>query len=43
MPHHFMPALCLDDVGLEITEPIVIQQTGVECLCNTPRALVVMT
>lgn len=41
MSFHFMPALWLDDGGLEITEPIVITQTGVECLCQTPRALVV--
>jgi len=36
-----MPALWLDDGGIEITEPIVITQTGVECLCTTPRALVI--
>jgi ectoine hydrolase len=36
-----MPALWLDDGGLEITEPIVITPTGAECLCTTPRALVV--
>ncbi len=41
MTFHFMPALWLDDGGLEITEPIVITQTGVECLCTTPRGLVV--
>jgi ectoine hydrolase len=41
MSFHFMPALWLDDGGLEITEPIVITETGVECLCRTPRALVV--
>jgi ectoine hydrolase len=41
MTFHFMPALWLDDGGLEITEPIVITQTGVECLCQTPRELVV--
>lgn len=41
MTFHFMPALWLDDGGLEITEPIAITQTGVECLCQTPRALVV--
>jgi ectoine hydrolase len=41
MSFHFMPALWLDDGGLEITEPIVITDTGVECLCRTPRALVV--
>lgn len=41
MTFHFMPALWLDDGGLEITEPILITETGVECLCSTPRELVV--
>lgn len=41
MTFHFMPALWLDDGGLEITEPILVTETGVECLCNTPRALFV--
>ena len=41
MTFHFMPALWLDDGGLEITEPIVITETGVECLCTTPRELVI--
>jgi ectoine hydrolase len=41
MSFHFMPALWLNDGGLEITEPIVITDTGVECLCTTPRTLVV--
>ncbi|MGC3940147.1 ectoine hydrolase DoeA [Roseobacter sp. EG26] len=39
MTFHFMPALWLDDGGLEITEPIVITETGVECICTTPREL----
>lgn len=39
MTFHFMPALWLDDGGLEITEPILITETGHECLCNTPREL----
>ncbi|EBA05039.1 putative hydrolasepeptidase protein [Rhodobacteraceae bacterium HTCC2150] len=39
MTFHFMPALWLDDGGLEITEPVVITETGVDCLCNTPREL----
>ncbi len=39
MTFHFMPALWLDDGGLEITEPILITDTGYECFCNTPRAL----
>lgn len=41
MTFHFMPALWLDDGGLEITEPIVITQSGADCLCKTPRELVV--
>ena len=41
MIFHFMPALWLDDGGLEITEPILITETGVECLCKTPRKLFV--
>jgi len=43
MTFHFMPALWLDDGGLEITEPIVITETGVECLCRTPRELFIKT
>ena len=41
MVFHFMPALWLDDGGLEMSEPILITETGVECLCNTPRELFV--
>ncbi|MAZ18573.1 MAG: ectoine hydrolase DoeA [Ahrensia sp.] len=41
MTFHFMPALWLDDGGLEIPEPILITETGVECLCTTPRQLFV--
>ena len=41
MTFHFMPALWLDDGGLEISEPIVITETGAECFCNTPRRLFV--
>ncbi len=41
MTFHFMPALWLDDGGLEITEPILITETGHECLCATPRKLAV--
>jgi ectoine hydrolase len=43
MTFHFMPALWLDDGGLEITEPILITETGHECFCQTPRALSVKT
>ena len=41
MIFHFMPALWLDDGGLEITEPILITEDGVECLCTTERKLFV--
>src|SRR5690606_6004621 len=41
MIFHFMPALWLDDGGIEITEPILITETGCERLCNTPRQLFV--
>ncbi|NQW00827.1 MAG: ectoine hydrolase DoeA [Rhodospirillales bacterium] len=40
---HFMPALWLDDGGLEITEPIRITETGSECLTTTPRQLMIKT
>lgn len=39
MTLHFMPALWLDDGGLEITEPILITPSGHEKLCNTPGKL----
>ncbi|MEM6986292.1 MAG: M24 family metallopeptidase, partial [Pseudomonadota bacterium] len=39
MSFHFMPALWLDDGGLEITESILITEQGAECLCQTPRQL----
>lgn len=38
---HFMPALWLDDGGLEITEPVLITENGPELLCNTPREIFV--
>jgi len=41
MTFHFMPALWLDDGGLELTEPILITEDGCECLCNTPRKMTV--
>jgi len=41
MTFHFMPALWLDDGGLEITEPILITGKGAQCLCSTPRQLFV--
>ncbi len=39
MCFHFMPALWLDDGGLEITEPILITEDGAECLSRVPRRL----
>ena len=39
MTFHFLPALWLDDGGLEIPEPILITEDGHECLCNTNREL----
>ena len=41
MTFHFMPGLWQDDWGLEITESILITDTGVEPLCTTPRKLFV--
>ncbi|MDR5734226.1 ectoine hydrolase DoeA [Caballeronia sp. LZ025] len=41
MTFHFMPGLWLDDWGLEITESILITDTGVETFCKTPRKLFV--
>ena len=42
MTFHFMPALWLDDGGIEITEPLLITDQGCEKLCKTPSGLVVM-
>ncbi|GAA6160908.1 ectoine hydrolase DoeA [Ruegeria sp. HU-ET01832] len=40
MTFHFMPGLWMDDWGLEITETILITDSGpAECLCNRPRKL----
>lgn len=39
MTFHFMTGLWLEDMGLEITESILITETGVECLANVPRKL----
>lgn len=41
MVFHFMPALWMDDWGLETTETILIRDAGpAECLCDVPRELV---
>lgn len=41
MTFHFMTGLWLADMGLEITESILITETGVECLAHVPRQLFV--
>lgn len=41
MTFHFMTGLWLETLGLEITESILITETGVECLANVPRQLFV--
>jgi ectoine hydrolase len=41
MTLHFMPALWLEDDGLELSESIVITDHGAEPLANVPRRLVV--
>jgi ectoine hydrolase len=41
MTFHFMPGLWFDDWGLEITESIVITETGCETLASVPRKLFV--
>jgi ectoine hydrolase len=41
MTFHFMPGLWFDDWGMEISESIVITETGVETLANVPRQLFV--
>ncbi len=42
MTFHFMPGLWMSDWGLEITESILVKDTGpAECLCNRPRKVFV--
>lgn len=41
MTFHFMTGLWLENMGLEITESIVITEKGAECLSNVPRQLFV--
>jgi len=41
MTFHFMPGLWMDDWGLEITESILVTDSGVETFCNLPRKLFV--
>jgi ectoine hydrolase len=42
MCFHFMPALWLDDGGIEITESLVIGPNGAEPLCRLPGTLTVL-
>lgn len=39
MTYHFMPGIWKDDWGIEITESILITETGVELLVDFPRQL----
>jgi len=39
MTFHFMPGIWQEDWGMEITESILITQSGVELLCDVPRKL----
>ena len=42
MTFHFMPGLWMPNWGLEITESILIRETGAaETLCNRPRELMI--
>jgi ectoine hydrolase len=42
MTFHFMPGLWMKDWGLEITESILIRESGpAECFCNRPRKMFV--
>jgi ectoine hydrolase len=41
MTLHFMPALWLDDGGLELSETIRITDKDPEIFCITPRRLVI--
>jgi len=43
MTFHFMTGLWMDNWGFEITESIVIGETGPECLASVPRELVIKT
>ena len=42
MTFHFMTGLWLEAMGLEITESILITDTGAECLANVPRKLTII-
>ncbi|MEL6279890.1 MAG: M24 family metallopeptidase [Pseudomonadota bacterium] len=38
---HLIPAMWMEDFGLEITETFLVTAAGAECLCDTPRRLYV--
>ncbi|MDR1109419.1 MAG: M24 family metallopeptidase [Deltaproteobacteria bacterium] len=40
MTIHVMPGVWLDDFGFECSEPIVVTETGCECLASFPRELI---
>lgn len=42
MVFHFMPALWLEDGGIELTETIEITQTGARRICDTPTGIAVV-
>ncbi len=41
MTFHFMPGLWFDDWGFEITESVLVTESGGECLAGVPRKLFV--
>ncbi|EHH04871.1 ABC transporter-like protein [Mesorhizobium amorphae CCNWGS0123] len=41
MTFHFMTGLWMEDWGFEMTETLLITETGMECLANVPRKLFV--
>jgi len=41
MTMHIIPGIWLDGMGLEITEPFLVTETGAETFCSWPRELVV--
>ena len=44
MTFHFMPGLCTDEWGLEITETVLVcDGAGAECLADGARDLVIKT
>lgn len=41
MTMHVMPGIWLDNWGIEISEPVLVTETGVEKLCDLPQGLVI--